>query len=340
MPKSSLPPKITVIIPAHNAAPFIADALDSVFAQTLQPFEVIVVDDHSTDKTAAIVKHDYPTVKLLTASECGVANARNVAIISAEGDYIANLDADDLWLPNKLEKQAAALEDKRILFAQTQNWITEPDGQRKMLNMPSPHDVPTNSTDLLLFWANLPGSSWLVPTKTFNEVGLFDATMHVGEDVDFFIRAMLGGYSLFLVEELLCLRRIHDSNLMGGKYIAGLTVHWNVINKYVLYRHQGKLTDQDIDPDIAAVVALVRFFMRGFYHARGGQVRPRWLPYRLMATCFWLAITHSLVWVGSLRGLYRILRYSHARTNLCLLRIAWARDRTFFNAASKDIRAS
>lgn len=114
-------PLVSVIIPAYNAEKFIAETLDSVFAQTYRPIEVIVVDDGSTDRTAEIVQN-YQTSKTNKTNETnkthliymhqqnsGPSKARNTGIKAAKGEYIAFLDADDLWLPEKIESQVAMM---------------------------------------------------------------------------------------------------------------------------------------------------------------------------------------------------------------------------------------
>jgi glycosyltransferase involved in cell wall biosynthesis len=104
---------VSVIIPAFNAAADIRQTLNSVLAQTYQAIEVIVVDDGSSDGTAAIVE-EFVTrdarIQLVRQSNAGVGAARNAAIRSARGKYVAPLDADDLWFPEKLEKQVARME--------------------------------------------------------------------------------------------------------------------------------------------------------------------------------------------------------------------------------------
>ena len=104
---------VSVIIPAFNAAAHIRQTLNSVLAQTYQAIEVIVVDDGSSDATSAIVeefvKRD-ARVQLVRQSNAGVGAARNTAIRMARGKYIAPLDADDFWFPEKLEKQVACME--------------------------------------------------------------------------------------------------------------------------------------------------------------------------------------------------------------------------------------
>lgn len=97
---------VSVVIPAYNAERFIADALASVQAQSCQPLEIIVVDDGSTDRTAQLVR-GFAGVCYLRQDNAGPSRARNAGIRAARGEYIAFLDADDLWLEEKLERQMA-----------------------------------------------------------------------------------------------------------------------------------------------------------------------------------------------------------------------------------------
>lgn len=101
---------VSIIIPCYNAAPFIRETLDSVFQQTERSLEVILVDDASTDDGADIVEREYPTVHLVRGQKRGAAASRNLAMTLASGAFIQFLDADDVLLPEKIERQMAALE--------------------------------------------------------------------------------------------------------------------------------------------------------------------------------------------------------------------------------------
>jgi glycosyltransferase involved in cell wall biosynthesis len=105
--------KISVIIPAYNAARFLPRCLKSVFAQTLKPEEVIVVDDGSTDNTAALAAQ--LGARVISLSNGGISNARNTGIQNASGEWIALLDADDSWAPEKLERQTACIRPETVL---------------------------------------------------------------------------------------------------------------------------------------------------------------------------------------------------------------------------------
>jgi glycosyltransferase involved in cell wall biosynthesis len=103
--------KVSVIIPTYNSIRFVTEAIDSVLAQTFQDFEILVVDDGSNDETRQVLKEKYgDSIRYLYKENGGVSSARNYGIERAEGKYIAFLDADDVWMPEKLEKQVELLE--------------------------------------------------------------------------------------------------------------------------------------------------------------------------------------------------------------------------------------
>ena len=107
-------PRISVVIPAYKAIGTIDAAIRSVLAQTVPPHEIIVVDDGSPDETAAHVARNYPSIRLLRQANAGCGMARNTGAAVAEGDWLAFLDADDIWLPRKLERQIPETADDKV----------------------------------------------------------------------------------------------------------------------------------------------------------------------------------------------------------------------------------
>src|ERR1035438_4421395 len=105
--------KISVVIPAYNAASFLPRCLKSVFAQTLKPEEVIVVDDGSSDNSAALAEE--LGAKVIRCQNGGPAAARNAGIHSTSSDWIAFLDADDMWAPKKLERQVVLIRPETVM---------------------------------------------------------------------------------------------------------------------------------------------------------------------------------------------------------------------------------
>jgi glycosyltransferase involved in cell wall biosynthesis len=118
-------PLISVIIPAYNAEEFIAKTLESVLSQTYQNIEILVVDDGSTDTTAEIIKsfaQKDRRIILLQQSNAGVATARNLAYLHSKGEYIAPIDADDIWYPQNLEKQVECLTKSEPFVGVVYSW--------------------------------------------------------------------------------------------------------------------------------------------------------------------------------------------------------------------------
>src|SRR5262245_20179101 len=101
---------VSVVIPCYNAGRFLKETLESILAQTRPALEVIVVDDGSTDDSAAVAGAFGPPVRVLRQSNQGESVARNRGLDEARGDWVAFLDADDVWAPDKLERQLAAVE--------------------------------------------------------------------------------------------------------------------------------------------------------------------------------------------------------------------------------------
>ena len=121
-------PLVSVIIPAYNAEKFITKTLESILSQTYQNIEVLVVDDGSTDTTAEIVKsfgQKDSRIILLQQSNAGVAAARNLAIQKSQGEYIAPIDADDIWYPHNLEKQVECLTSSAPSVGVVYSWSVD-----------------------------------------------------------------------------------------------------------------------------------------------------------------------------------------------------------------------
>ena len=194
-------PKISVVIPCFNAEKYIEVAIRSALAQDWPALEIVVVDDGSSDRSAELVEVNFPEVKLLRQVNQGVAQARNNGIRHASGDWIAFLDADDLWLPGKLQAQwdiHRANPAIRMSYTAWEDWTqVEP--------LPTPDYLADLQRDAGNFprWSGITGwvyvellAGCLVWTGTvlahrsvFEEVGLFDPTLRIGEDYDLWLRA-------------------------------------------------------------------------------------------------------------------------------------------------------
>lgn len=198
-------PLVSVVIPTHNYGKFIAATLDSVRAQTYRSIETIVVDDGSTDHTADVVRA-YSEVRYFYQSNQGVSVARNRAIADAQGEFIAFLDADDIWKPEKLSIQIAYMlqhPDISITATKVRNFI-EPGTQ-----LPPWFD-PENELDD----QESPIPSTLVVRKTvFSQIGVFSPDYRASEDLEWLCRARDAQIPMITLPEMLILRRLHGANL-------------------------------------------------------------------------------------------------------------------------------
>jgi glycosyltransferase involved in cell wall biosynthesis len=179
--------QISVIIPTHNRAHVLARALESVQGQSYKPMETIVVDDGSTDDTSSLVQKHFPDCRYLYQENRGVSGARNRGIEMATGEWLAFLDSDDEWLPDKLATQKASLEAAPAMkLCHTEEiWIRN--GRR--VNPMKKHA----KTGGYIFKNCLPlcaisPSSVVIHRFIFEELGLFDETLPACEDYDLWLR--------------------------------------------------------------------------------------------------------------------------------------------------------
>lgn len=190
---------ISVIIPTHNRCELLRRALLSVFAQTLQPTEVVIIDDGSTDGTNAMLRQEFPAVSYYHQENSGISSARNLGIQHTTGDWLAFLDSDDEWLPEKLARQAAALTtnpDNKICHTE-EIWIRN--GVR--VN-PAKKYAKTGGwifTQCLPLCAMSP-STVMIHRSVFAAIGLFDTGLPVCEDYDLWLR-ITANYPVLLIEE-------------------------------------------------------------------------------------------------------------------------------------------
>lgn len=195
---------VSVVIPAYNAAWCIRRAIDSVLAQSFRDFELIVVDDGSTDGTAAVLAGYGDAVRVVAQPNGGLSSARNAGIVAARGEYVAFLDADDWWLPAKLERQVAMMRSRpELVFCSTAARSESPAGEALGEWRCGCAAGPALES---IFAANAyvagSGSAVLARRDALARAGGFDEALPSLEDIDMWIRlATLGGYAC--VDEVL-----------------------------------------------------------------------------------------------------------------------------------------
>jgi glycosyltransferase involved in cell wall biosynthesis len=201
---------ISCIIPAYNAARYLADTLDSVLAQTYKPVEIIVVDDGSTDGTGAVAVSYETRVRYLFRENTGEAAARNCGLAAAQGEFVAFIDADDLWQPEKLSRQIVRFSERPeidLCFTRFQNfWIPElADEERRYQG--SPLALPQSA------WST---STLLARRSVFSKFGNFpdDSAQTPGsESMIWFLHAVEAGAVVEVLPDILTHRRMHATNV-------------------------------------------------------------------------------------------------------------------------------
>ena len=204
--------KVSVVIPSYNARVFLPMTLESVRQQTFDDYEVIVIDDGSTDGTAEwLTQSDYPKLRLLRQSNQGCSTARNFGIAEAAAEYIAFLDADDLWHPQKLEKQVRCL-DENPQAALVNTGITNIDAQGNPVKGDYlPNAIDSNWPNILLENPIHSGSVPLVRRSCFEQLGYFDTALKSAEDWDMWIR-IAAEFQIADIQEHLVYYRVHSGS--------------------------------------------------------------------------------------------------------------------------------
>ena len=207
--------KISVIIPTFNRLDLLKRAIDSVLNQSIKPYDIIVVDDGSTDGTSEMIQHKYKSINLIQQKNSGVSAARNNGIKNAQGDWIALLDSDDEWGKNKLEEQVNNLTDNpKYEFCHTNEiWIRN--GIR--VNQKKRHKKYGGFIfDKCLDICRISPSSVLFNKNILNHVGWFDEKLPVCEDYDLWLRITADYEILFIDKPLIVKYGGHNDQLSNS----------------------------------------------------------------------------------------------------------------------------
>jgi glycosyltransferase involved in cell wall biosynthesis len=203
-----MPSLISCIVPVYNGERYLAETLDSILGQTHQPLEIVVVDDGSTDRTATIAAAFGARLQYCWQENAGEAAARNRGLSMAQAEFVAFLDADDLWHPEKLARQIAHFQDPHLdlCFTSFQNfWIPELAAEEQRYRG-SPLAQPQSA------WST---STVLARRAVFARFGNFvdDGSLPAGsESMIWFLRAQEQGAVVSILPEVLMYRRMHTAN--------------------------------------------------------------------------------------------------------------------------------
>lgn len=257
-------PKVSVIIPAYNAGAYLRATLQSVMDQTYQEFEVLVVDDGSTDDTAAVAQSFAPKVGYVYQANAGPSVARNIGILSSAGEILAFLDADDAWLPELLETHVNALVarpdvDGSFVWAR---FIDQHGGQLPDTLGGRAEEVTLRRT--LLGGTPVQFSTLAVRKAVFDRIGSFDPELRQSEDWDVMLRMLIDGVRLTCVPRVLVLRRVHPDSLTAD---PGDALRWARLAR------QKAFTILPIPPEYRALAPIATF--RILHRAAMGYWRRR-----------------------------------------------------------------
>jgi glycosyltransferase involved in cell wall biosynthesis len=197
-------PTVTCIIPARDAERYLAESIDSVLGQTVGPPELLVVDDGSTDGTAAAAAAYGDALTVLRQPPTGRAAACNAGLRIARGEFIAFLDADDLWLPAKLDRQLAVFRARpsvEYCVTAIQNFVSP--------ELLVPGVAPVRDDAVFRPQTGFALPTLLARRRLFDRIGDFRATLAHAHDTEWFLRARAHGAELASVPEVLVHRRLH-----------------------------------------------------------------------------------------------------------------------------------
>jgi len=231
-------PTVSVIIPTYNCAVYLENCIQSVLKQTFLDYEIIVVDDGSKDNTANVLKKFGDKITCISQTNQGISSARNNGIQLSSGKYIAILDADDEWLPDKLRRQVYCMEQSKAIGAVSCNsYLMNEIGQimdvTKRKAYQNRKDI---AKDLLICNVFSGGTSALIKKECFLNVGLFDEKLKSSEDWDMWLR-ICKRYEMVILSDPLDKIRVRGNSVSSAanaeKLLANARI---VIEKHYAYR--------------------------------------------------------------------------------------------------------
>ena len=290
-------PLISVICPVFNREAWLSDTIESVMAQDFDDFELLLINDGSSDSTVRIMEmyaQRYPQkIRILTQKNKGVSSARNLGMSSAKGGYFAFIDSDDLWITNKLSKQLAEILFHKELISQTNEvWIRH----GKRVNQMKKHAKHRGR----IFYDCLPlccvsPSAVMIHRSVIDTVGGFDERLRVVEDYDLWLRISLR-YTIGLVPDALVIK--------NGGHDDQLSRQYAVMDKYRIYALRKLLKNDHGDLDVFKQNAVHWWIaQKAKIVAQGAMKRGRIgtaVAYYILATFYKLTHDHDLCTIGKL----------------------------------------
>ena len=214
-------PHVSVIIPSFNCARYVGRAIESVLSQSYRDYEIIVVDDGSTDGTAETVNSYKDKVRYFYQSNSGVSSARNLALKVSSGAFVAYLDADDLWYPQKLDRQMQYLDahpDCGLLHSDVSVVDEEDRIVHTRFNAETARPIPQgHCTRDLLQRCHIQTLTVVERRECIERIGGFDEQLPIAQDYMHWIMIALGGWAFGYIDEPLAKYRWRSGSLMGSR---------------------------------------------------------------------------------------------------------------------------
>ena len=237
----SLKPIVSIVMPAYKVAPYIGETLESVLAQTFTDYEVIVVNDGSPDseELERVLEPFRDCIHYIRQENHGAGAARNAGLRASRGEFIAFLDADDLWLPNYLDEQLKFIQsdDYDLVYSDALLFGDSPISGRTYMQT-SPSNGQVNFKSLVHYECNLITSGVLARRQPILEVGLFDEQIRNGQDFDLWLRLVRDGAHLAYQRKVLLRYRCHDDSLSStdpvDKILRQLRLFERIVQTYDL----------------------------------------------------------------------------------------------------------
>jgi len=197
---------VSVIIPVFNGEKYLAEAIESVLSQTYSTFEVVLIDDGSTDDSAGIAMRYRPKVRYFYQSNQGLSAALNHGVKAAQGSFFSFLDADDAWMENKISLQMEAFAESHELdavFGHVKQFCSpELSGQQR-------ERLQVNSQAMPGYFKG----TMLITRDAFFRAGTFDTMWKIGDFIDWYLRAHEGGLRSLMLPDVVLMRRVHTGNM-------------------------------------------------------------------------------------------------------------------------------
>ena len=250
--------RISAIIPTFNRAHLLPRAVDSILSQTLPPHSVIIVDDGSTDGTEKLIKKNYPEIKYLKQDNLGVSAARNAGITATSCEWLAFLDSDDEWLPEKLARQIEVLNLAPAMKICHSDEIWIRNGKR--VNPLKKH----SKSGGWMFKKALPiccisPSSAMIHRSVFDNVGLFEESLPACEDYDLWLR-ITSSYPVLYISEKLVVKHGGHQNQLSEKYWGMDRFRIQALENIIL---SGNLSDENLNDAKQMLQEKTKIFSNG-----------------------------------------------------------------------------